>query len=86
MRRFMIEGSHRAAMPHLLDWCDEASVVHWDQLGNGLPPWAEADQRMRDSGRASKVRFPSSRHLTLSYRSPRVTAGGPIRPARPQTG
>lgn len=82
MRQFMMEGSHRAAMPHLLDWCDEASVVHWDQPENGLPAWSEADRRMRESGRASKVKFPSSCHATLSYRPPRVTIGGPIRPAR----
>ncbi len=86
MRRFMTEGSHRAAMPHLLDWCDEASVVHWDQMENDLPKWTEADKRMREGGRASKVRFPSSGHPTLSYRPPRVAIGAPIRSARTQAG
>jgi len=81
MRRFMTAGSHRAAMPHLLDWCDEASVVHWEQPERTLPPWEEADKRMREGGRASKVRFPSSCHATLSYRAPRVTTAGPIRPS-----
>ncbi len=81
MRRYMIKGSHRAAMPHLLEWCDEASVVHWDQQENGLPAWNEADRRMRESGRASKVKFPSSCHATLIYRSPRVTTIAPIRSA-----
>jgi heme-degrading monooxygenase HmoA len=81
MRRFMTSGSHRAAMPHLLDWCDEASVVHWNQPENALPSWSDADRRMRKSGRASKVRFPSAAHATLSYRTPRVTGGGLIRPA-----
>lgn len=82
MRQYMINGSHRAAMLHLLDWCDEASVVHWDQPEDGLPEWDEADKRMRENGRASKVRFPSECHATLSYRPPRVTTAGPIRPAR----
>jgi heme-degrading monooxygenase HmoA len=31
MRQFMISGSHKAAMPHLVEWCDEASVAHWLQ-------------------------------------------------------
>jgi Domain of unknown function (DUF3291) len=82
MRRFMTSGSHRVVMPHLLDWCDEASVVHWDQPGEGPPTWNEADKQMRESGRASKVKFPSARHADLSYRTPRVTIGGPIRAAK----
>ena len=47
MRGFMTTGSHKAAMPRLLVWCDEASVVHWDQAQAALPSWTEADQRMR---------------------------------------
>ena len=81
MRRYITAGSHLAAMPRLLDWCDEASVVHWDQPETTLPSWMEADQQMRTNGRASKVRNPSSDHAALSYRAPRVTRGGPIRPA-----
>jgi hypothetical protein len=79
MRLYMTKGSHRAAMPHLLAWCDEASVVHWDQPKNGLPAWNEADKRMRESGRASKVNFPSSCHMTLNYRPPRITTARRIR-------
>lgn len=82
MRRYMIEGSHRAAMPYLLEWCDEASIVHWEQAQGDLPAWSEADRRMREQGRISKVKFPSSCHATLSYRAPRLTTAGPIRPAR----
>jgi hypothetical protein len=81
MRQYMINGSHRAAMPHLLHWCDEASVVHWDQPEADLPTWEEADRRMRQGGRASKVNFPSSSHATLNYRTPRLSGGGPISPS-----
>jgi hypothetical protein len=81
MRRYMTAGSHKEAMPRLLDWCDEASVVHWDQPEAALPAWTEADERMRANGHASKVRNPSPQHATLSYRAPRVTRGGQIRPA-----
>ena len=83
MRRFMTTAPHRAAMPHLLDWCDEASVVHWDQPGASLPSWLEADKRMRESGRPSKVRNPSLRHATLSYDPPRTARARPIQPAGP---
>ena len=80
MRHFMTTGSHSAAMPRLLDWCDEASVVHWDQPEAALPSWMEADLRMRQSGRASKVRNPSPHHATLTYRTPRVLMAATIRP------
>jgi hypothetical protein len=39
MRRYMTSGSHQKAMPHLLAWCDEASVVHWAQVVEALPNW-----------------------------------------------
>ena len=81
MRQFMTTGAHKSAMPHLLHWCDEASVAHWEQQDASLPSWMEADQRMRESGRASKVRNPSPQHATLNYRAPRTAAGGAIRRA-----
>ena len=83
VRSFMRAGSHWKAMPHLLDWCDEATVVHWDQSETGLPSWPDASQRMRESGRPSKVRFPSPHHGTLSFPSPRVIAGASIAAKRP---
>lgn len=81
MRRYMTSGAHKKAMPKLMDWCDEASVVHWEQTETGLPSWAEADRRMRANGRASKVRNPSPQHATLSYQAPRLTGAVPIPPA-----
>lgn len=81
MRRYVMDGAHRLAMPRLVGWCDEASVVHWHRDEVGLPTWEEADRRMRGEGRASKVRHPSPRHATLSYRAPRLSVSGPITPA-----
>jgi heme-degrading monooxygenase HmoA len=85
MRRYMMEGSHRTAMRHLMHWCDEASVVHWEQAEAGQPGWDQADRRMRAEGRASKVRFPSEHHASMSYAPPRLTGAGPIKPANVQT-
>ena len=78
MRQFMVSGSHKTAMPHLVEWCDEASVAHWTQPETAVPSWIEADRRMREGGRSSKVRNPSPQHATLSYRAPRTTAGAKI--------
>jgi hypothetical protein len=79
MRRFMTTDSHKAAMPHLLHWCDEASVAHWEQADNSLLSWTEADKRMREEGRVSKVLNPSPQHASLSYRALRGTGGVTIR-------
>jgi heme-degrading monooxygenase HmoA len=81
MRLFMTSGAHKQAMVRLLDWCDEASVVHWEPAEAALPSWEEADKRMRAAGRTSKVRNPSLRHADLSYPAPRMTRGAEIRPA-----
>jgi heme-degrading monooxygenase HmoA len=79
IRQFMTSGAHKEAMPRLLHWCDEASVAHWTQPEATLPSWTEADKRMRETGRISKVLHPSPQHATLAYRTPRTTAGGEIR-------
>lgn len=94
MRHYMRTGPHKVSMPHLLEWCDEASVVHWDQPGGDepgghqpgetLPSWTEADRRMRQDGRPSKVRNPGPRHADLTFPAPRTVTARPVWPVRPR--
>jgi hypothetical protein len=84
MRAYMTNGAHRTAMPHLVNWCDEASVVHWDQDDDRLPSWQDADRRMCESGRPSKIRHPSPQHDAMSFAPPRVTRAAPLPPAKPR--
>jgi hypothetical protein len=60
MNAYRTGGAHRTAMPKLLDWCDEAAVVHWDQETSELPSWQEAHRRMAVEGKPSKVNYPSA--------------------------
>lgn len=82
MKRYITTGSHLRAMPKLLHWCDEASIVHWEQSEQKLPDWQDADQRMREDGRPSKVRHPSADHQGMTYQPPRTSRSAPINPAR----
>ena len=75
MRAYIASGPHLTAMPKLLNWCDEASIVHWMQDGEELPDWAMADARMRSEGRPSKVHKPSRAQRDLSFEPPRTTQG-----------
>jgi hypothetical protein len=65
MRAFMIVGAHRHVMPHLLQWCDEAAVVHWVQDTVEPPSWQEAYRRLQQEGRASRVNHPSAAQLAF---------------------
>jgi hypothetical protein len=81
MRAFRNSGAHRAAMPHLLDWCDEASFAHWPTDTPALPSMDEMYGRMSTSGKISKVKRPSELHQagrTVSEGRPR--AGLKLRP------
>ena len=62
MRTFRNGPPHLQAMQKLLQWCDEASYVHWDQERAELPDGDAAFRRMRSDGRTSKVLHPSARH------------------------
>lgn len=61
-RAFMLSGAHKKAMPHLQNWCDEASLAHWDHDGADLPSWEDGMQRLAAEGRLSHVAHPSPAH------------------------
>lgn len=73
MKAYRDAGAHRGAMPKLLDWCDEASVVHWDQEDSRLPDWPDAYQRMVSEGRLSKVKQPSQAQMAKQIAQPRLS-------------
>jgi hypothetical protein len=72
MRAFMLSGAHQRVMPKLFNWCDEASVVHWNQETAELPSWSEAHRRMVEDGRQSRVRYPSDSQRAKRVTPPRV--------------
>jgi len=79
MKNFMVSGAHRTIMPHLLEWCDEASVARWTQDSAQQPTWEEVYQRMRRDGRVSKVNHPSEAHRRFEIPAPKVRRNGELR-------
>jgi hypothetical protein len=59
MNAYRIGGAHPRAMPKLLNWCNEAAVVHWTQESSEIPFGDEIQVRMAKAGRPSKVNYPS---------------------------
>lgn len=72
MKNFMLAGPHRVAMRKLLEWCDEAALVHWLQEARDLPEWKEACRRLQTEGRRSKVNHPSPNQIAYKFAEPRV--------------
>jgi len=58
-------------MRKLLEWCDEAALVHWEQESDQEPAWEEAHRKLQAQGRRSKVNHPSPAHETFQIRPPR---------------
>jgi hypothetical protein len=73
MRAFMLAPAHRAVMPKLLQWCDEAAVAHWLQESLAPPPWEEVHRRLQNEGRISKVDHPSVGQLRFAFPPPKTT-------------
>jgi heme-degrading monooxygenase HmoA len=72
VKQYMTSGAHGKAMRHLVDWCDEASVVRWEQESAAMPMWQEAYRRMMSEGRRSKVRYPSAAQERFEVPPPRT--------------
>jgi len=79
MKAFMHAAPHGPVMRRLLNWCDQASLVHWTQDAADLPPWTEAHRRLMADGRPSKVNHPSPAHKTLDFPSPRTTTASRLK-------
>ena|SRR5205809_4290730 len=62
MKAFMLSGVHGGVMRRLLEWCNEAALVHWTQDLQEPPDWPEAHKRLQEAGRTSKVNHPSEDH------------------------
>jgi len=79
MRGFMLSGTHRRVMPRLLQWCDEAALVHWIQESSQPPSWAEAHRRLQQDGRPSKVNHPSLAQQQFAFPAPCSSGGVQIK-------
>lgn len=67
MKQFRNSNSHRNAMQHLPDWCNEASYHHWVQENDELPTWDSISEKLYKEGRLSKVRNPSKAQVSNSF-------------------
>ena len=76
MRAFMLATPHGPTMRKLLEWCDEAALVHWTQDGEELPSWKEAHRRLLNEGRPSKVNHPSAAHTAHAIPAPFTSGAG----------
>jgi len=70
MKAFMLASPHGPTMRKLLEWCDEAALVHWTQAAAELPFWPEAHRRLLQEGRKSKVNHPTEAHLAHALPEP----------------
>ncbi|MFM2126367.1 MAG: hypothetical protein RL328_2818 [Acidobacteriota bacterium] len=72
MRAYMLSGAHRSAMSAIQEMASEASVVHWQQESVVAPDWQEAHRRMVESGRATRLKYPTADHLAGEILPPRA--------------
>lgn len=70
LKAFILATPHGPAMRKLLNWCDEASLVHWTEDSDELPSWTEAHHRMLRYGRPSKVNHPSRAQIAFQIDEP----------------
>jgi hypothetical protein len=72
MKAFRGTGSHRVAMRHLADWCDEASVARWVGPADSVRDWPVSCARMAAEGEASHVKRPSVEQRARAWAAPRL--------------
>jgi heme-degrading monooxygenase HmoA len=72
MKAFMLAGPHRKVMRRLLEWCDEAALVHWQQETDQQPDWDDAHRRLQVEGRRSKVNHPSPAQENFQIPAPKL--------------
>jgi hypothetical protein len=63
-------------MPKLREWCDEASVVDWEQDDPQAPSWRAAHERMQRDGRISRVDHPSPAQESFTIPRPDLPVDG----------
>jgi hypothetical protein len=78
MNAYRTSGAHRRAMPNLLNWCDEAAVVHWTQESSEIPFWQEVHRHMVKEGKPSKVNHPSADQASNHIPAPKQSRVGRI--------
>lgn len=70
MRAYRSSDAHKAAMPKLAGWCDEAAVTHFES--DRFPSWTEAWERIK-IGRFTPVNRPSKAQQQKIIDPPRTT-------------
>ena len=61
--------AHKAVMPKLAGWCDEAAVTHY--IGDDLPTWTDAWEKIQN-GRLTPVHHPSPDQTAKRIPAPRL--------------
>jgi len=82
MKAYRGAAAHGAVMKRLPKWCDEAAYTHWETTDGTIPAWPEAFERLKDTGKLSRVEHPSPAHEAREFPGPRLQPliGGDIKP------
>jgi quinol monooxygenase YgiN len=82
MKIYRNSGAHRSVMPRIQDWCDEASVVHWQQEDSHLPDWKQVHVHLVADGFLTKLSHPSPAHLQRDIPKPKSSQGLVLHPRK----
>jgi len=70
MSAFMSAEPHRSTMADTDEWCDEATVVDWEQDHTQFPDWQTAFDLLVEQGRVIPLAQPSPNHETRAFNPP----------------